>query len=115
MTAAGHYLNSVAAPPPALIQTGDWVVSFAVITVLFAFIFKILPNVSLKWGDVTIGAVLTSLLFTAGKSLLGVYLGILLVWVYYSAQVFYLSAEFTRVYACRRDSMFTALSAVASN
>jgi membrane protein len=119
-TAAGQYLNSVAAPPHALIQTADWFVSFVVITLLFAFIFKVLPSVSLKWGDVTIGAVLTSLLFTAGKSLLGVYLGrasftdtygaasslvILLVWVYYSAQVFYLGAEFTRAYACRRGPM----------
>jgi len=119
-TAAGQYLNSVAAPPHALIQTADWLVSFVVVTLLFAFIFKVLPSVSLKWGDVTIGAVLTSLLFTAGKSLLGVYLGrasftdtygaasslvILLVWVYYSAQVFYLGAEFTRAYACRRGPM----------
>jgi len=97
------------------------VVSFVVITVLFAFVFKVLPHVPLKWGDVTVGAVLTSLLFTAGKSLLGLYLGragfidtygaasslvILLVWVYYSAQVFYLGAEFTRAYACRHDPMF---------
>jgi membrane protein len=119
-TAAGQYLNSVAAPPHALIQTADWLVSFVVITLLFAFIFKILPSVSLKWGDVTIGAVLTSLLFSAGKSLLGAYLGrasftdtygaarslvILLVWVHYSAQVFYLGAEFTRAYACRRGPM----------
>jgi membrane protein len=105
-------------------------VSFVVITLLFAFIFKVLPSVSLKWGDVTVGAVLTSLLFTAGKSLLGVYLGratftdtygaasslvILLVWVYYSAQVFFLGAEFTRAYACRREPMSTALAAAASN
>jgi membrane protein len=130
LSAAGHYLNSVAAPPRALVQTADWVVSFVVITILFAFIFKVLPHVSLKSGDVTIGAVLTSLLFTAGKSLLGLYLGrasftdtygaasslvILLVWVYYSAQVFYLGAEFTRVYASRHDSVFTPLSATASN
>jgi membrane protein len=130
ISAAGRYLNSVAAPPRGLIQTADWVVSFVVITVLFAFIFKVLPNVPLKWSDVTVGAVLTSLLFTAGKSLLGVYLGrasftdtygtasslvILLVWVYYSAQVFYLGAEFTHVYACRRDPMVRPLSAAASN
>jgi membrane protein len=63
-TAAGQYLNSVAAPPHALTQTADWLVSFVVITLLFAFIFKVLPRVSLKWGYVTIGAVLTSLLFT---------------------------------------------------
>jgi membrane protein len=113
ISAAGEFLNSVAAPPRGLIRTADWVVSFAVITILFAFIFKVLPKVPMKWKDVTVGAVLTSLLFTAGKSLLAVYLGkasftdtygaasslvIVLVWVYYSAQVFYLGAEFTRAY-----------------
>jgi membrane protein len=120
ISAAGGYLNSMA-PPPALIQIVDWVVSFVVITVLFAFIFKVLPNVQIEWGDVIIGAVLTSLLFTAGKFLLGVYLGkagfmdtygaaaslvILLVWVYYSAQLLFFGAEFTRAYALRFGSMF---------
>jgi len=96
------------------------VVSFVVITVLFAFIFKVLPAVSLEWGDVIISAFLTSFLFTAGKSLLGMYLGkadfadsygaagslvILLVWVYYSAQVLFFGAEFTRAYACRFGSI----------
>lgn len=124
ISAADQYLNSVAAPPRALIRIADWVVSFAVITLLFAFIFKVLPKVPVKWQDVTVGAVLTSLLFTAGKVLLGVYLGkasftdtygaasslvIVLVWVYYSAQVFYLGAEFTRAYACRRGQMPAAL------
>ena len=120
--AAGKYLNSGAAPPTALVQTTDWVVSFVVITVLFAFIFKVLPSVPLRWGDVTLGAVLTSLLFAVGKFLLGVYLGksgftstygaagsliVVLVWVYYSAQVLFLGAEFTRAYACRFGSMRT--------
>jgi membrane protein len=118
--AAGKYLNSGAAPPEALVQTTDWVVSFVVITVLCAFIFKVLPRVPLEWGDVAIGAVLTSLLFAAGKFLLGLYLGrssftdtygaagslvIVLVWVYYSAQVLFLGAEFTRAYARRFGSM----------
>jgi len=118
--AAGRYLNSGAAPPEALVQTTDWVVSFVVVTVLFAFIFKVLPRVSLHWGDVAIGAVVTSLLFAVGKSLLGVYLGkagftdtygaagslvIILVWVYYSAQVLFLGAEFTRAYACSFGSL----------
>jgi len=122
ISAAGQYLKPVA-PPKILIQTADWVVFFVVITVLFAFIFKVLPNVSLEWGDVIIGAVLTSFLFTAGKSLLGVYLGkagfadtygaagslvILLVWVYYSAQVLFFGAEFTRAYACRFGSISAA-------
>jgi len=83
----------------------------------------------MKWEDATVGAVLTSLLFTAGKLLLAVYLGkasftdtygaasslvIVLVWVYYSAQVFYLGAEFTRAYACHRGQMSNALSGGAS-
>jgi membrane protein len=128
ISAAGQYLKSVATPPRVLIQTADWVVSFAVITVLFAFIFKVLPKVPMKWKDATVGAVLTSLLFTAGKSLLGVYLGkasftdtygaasslvIVLVWVYYSAQVFYLGAEFTRAYAGRHHQVATDLPAAA--
>jgi membrane protein len=122
ISAAGQYFKPVALPK-ALIQTVDWIVFFVVITVLFAFIFKVLPNVSLEWGDVIIGAVLTSFLFTAGKSLLGVYLGkggfsdtygaagslvILLVWVYYSAQVLFFGAEFTRAYACRFGSISLA-------
>jgi membrane protein len=118
--AAGKYLNSGAAPPEVLVETTDWMVSFVVITVLFAFIFKALPQVPLHWGDVTIGAFGTSLLFVAGKFLLGVYLGkagfadtygaagslvVILVWVYYSAQVLFLGAEFTRAYASRFGSM----------
>jgi membrane protein len=85
-----------------------------VITVLFAMIFKVLPDVKIAWRDVWIGAGLTSLLFTAGKSLLGLYLGrnstvsaygaagslvLLLLWVYYSAQILFLGAEFTRTFA----------------
>jgi membrane protein len=118
--AAGKYLALGAAPPQALVQSIDWVVSFVVITVLFAFIFKSLPRVPLHWGDVTLGAVMTSLLFAVGKILLGVYLAkadftdtygaagslvLVLVWVYYSAQVLYLGAEFARAYACRFGSM----------
>ncbi len=128
ISAAGQFLNSVAAPPRDLLRTVDWVVSFAVITILFAFIFKVLPKVPMRWKEVTVGAVLTSLLFTAGKSLLAVYLGkasftdtygaasslvIVLVWVYYSAQVFYLGAEFTRAYACHREQVSTPLSGEA--
>lgn len=117
--AAGKYLNSGLAPSETLIQGTDWVVSFVVLTVLFAFIFKVLPRVALEWSDVALGAVATSVLFAAGKSLLGVYLGragfattygatgsliLVLVWVYYSAQLLFLGAEFTRAYACRFGS-----------
>jgi len=121
LSAAGEYLD--ATPPRAVIQTVEWVVSFAVITALFAFIFKVLPAVRLKWGDVAAGALLTSLMLTAGKSLLAAYLGkagftqtygvagslvAFLVWVYYSAQVVFLGAEFTRAYALHFGSMASA-------
>ncbi|MGJ5815941.1 YihY/virulence factor BrkB family protein [Paludibaculum fermentans] len=117
---AGEYLRAIAAPPAALIRTADWVLTFVVITALLAFIFKVLPDVALEWSDVAVGAVLTSLLFAAGRFLLSVYLTeagfkdsygaagslvVLLVWVYYSAQVLYLGAEFTRAYTRRYGSM----------
>jgi len=120
---AGKYLRSVAPTSETFIRAVDWVVSFLVITAVLAFIFKVLPDVPLKWADVIVGATLTSLLFTAGKALLGIYLAkagftdtygaasslvILLVWIYYSAQVLYLGAEFTRVYAHRFGSLFKA-------
>jgi membrane protein len=93
--------------------------SFAVVTVLFAMIYKVLPDVELAWSDVWIGALMTSLLFTVGKWLIGLYLGnssvgsafgaagslaVVLVWVYYSAQILFLGAEFTQVYAHRYGS-----------
>jgi membrane protein len=118
--AAGKYLDSGVAAVPRLVQTTDWIVSFAAITALFAFIFKALPRVELRWSDVASGAVLTSVLFAGGKILLDIYLSkagfmdtygatgsmvLILVWVYYSAQVLYLGAEFTRAYACSVGSM----------
>jgi len=89
-------------------------VSFALVTVTFAMIYKVIPRVRIGWRDVWIGAAVTALLFAIGKSLIGVYLGrsglasafgatgsliLLLAWVYYSAQIFLLGAEFTKVYA----------------
>jgi membrane protein len=87
-----------------------------IITLLFAMIYKVLPDTDIAWGDVLIGAVVTSLLFAIGKFLIGLYLVyssvtsaygaagslvVVLVWVYYSAQIFYFGAEFTKVYATR--------------
>jgi membrane protein len=87
-----------------------------IITLLFAMIYKVLPDTDIVWGDVLIGAVVTSLLFAIGKFLIGLYLVystvtsaygaagslvVVLVWVYYSAQIFYFGAEFTKVYATR--------------
>ena len=114
------YFRLAGTAPPALIHSFDWLVSFALITLLFASIFRFLPAVRLKWRDVAAGALVTSILFTAGKFFLGVYLTeagfaekygaagslvVLLVWVYYSAQVVFLGAEFTRVYAMRFGSL----------
>ncbi len=88
--------------------------NYLVITVVFAMIYKIMPRVRIDWKDVWIGAAATSLLFTVGKFLIGVYIGrsgiasgfgaaaslvVVLVWVYYSAQIFLLGAEFTWAYA----------------
>jgi len=93
--------------------------SFLVITVVFAMIYKIIPRVHIDWKDVWVGATATSLLFTIGKFLIGVYIGrsgiasgfgaaasliVVLVWVYYSAQIFLLGAEFTWAYAHRFGS-----------
>jgi membrane protein len=114
------YLRSVAAPSPGVVRYVDFVVSFIAVMALFAFIFKILPNVTLEWADVIAGAVLSSLLFTGGKLLLNLYLTkvgfsdtygaagslvVLLVWIYYSAQMLYVGAEFAHVYASRYGSI----------
>lgn len=103
-----------------VISATSQVFSFVVILGLFAVIYKMLPEVRLSWGDVAMGALCTATLFTLGKHAIGVYLGnsavgssfgaagsvaALLVWVYYSAQVFFLGAEFTREYALTFGSL----------
>lgn len=97
-----------------LLQVANIVVGAIVITVLFALLYRLLPRARIAWRDVWVGAALTAILFTIGKFLLGIYLAkggvgspfgaagslaIVLVWVYYSAQIFVLGAEFTWVYA----------------
>ncbi len=92
----------------------NFLLSFILITIAFAMIYKVIPRVRVKWNDVWIGAVVTALLFTIGKFLIGLYIGktgvasgfgaagslvVVLIWVYYSAQIFLLGAEFTWVYA----------------
>jgi membrane protein len=93
--------------------------SFVVVTGLFAMIYKMLPSTRIAWGDVWMGAAVTSILFWAGKALIAFYLAhnavgsmygaagaiiVLIAWVYYSAQIFFLGAEFTRQYALRHGS-----------
>jgi membrane protein len=100
-------------------QALNLVVSFGLITVLFAFIFKYMPDVRMPWKDVWVGAAITSLLFSVGKLGLGMYLAknttanafgaagslvVVLLWVYYSAQILFFGAEITQVYAKQRGS-----------
>lgn len=100
--------------PAAVLESLNLVVSLAVITVLFALLFKFVPARKIAWRDVKVGALGTAFLFAIGKLLLGIYLGkasvgssygaagsliAVIVWVYYSAQIFFFGAEFTRVYA----------------
>jgi membrane protein len=107
----------------AVLQLVNFAVSFAIVTALFAAIYKIMPRAQIAWRDVWIGAVVTALLFNVGKFLIGLYLGksgvtsafgaagslvVLLIWVYYSAQIFLLGAEFTWTYAHSRGSRRSA-------
>jgi len=102
-----------------VLEALNFAISFALISVMFAAIYKVLPDVNLSWHDVLVGAVMTALLFTVGKFLIGLYLGrsavassygaagaliVVLLWVYYSAQIFLLGAEFTKIYASRRGT-----------
>ncbi|MEO6353988.1 MAG: YihY/virulence factor BrkB family protein [Burkholderiaceae bacterium] len=104
-------------------------ISFGVIAVLFAVIYKMLPRVSLTWHDVAIGALGTASLFVLGKYAIGLYIGnsgvassfgaagsmiALLLWVYYSAQIFFLGAEFTRQYALHMGSLRHTVAPAAS-
>jgi membrane protein len=97
----------------------DILVSFGFVTLLFALIYKYVPDVEIQWRDVWVGAALTSILFTIGKYLIGLYIGTsgvsstfgaagslitILIWVYYSSLIFFLGAEFTRVYATQYGS-----------
>jgi membrane protein len=107
-------LTTTLAIPAVVFLIAEGVISFLVITVLFALIYKLLPDAAIAWRDIWIGALVTALLFTAGKYGLGFYIGhssigsaygaagslvVVLVWIYYSAQIFLFGAEFTQVYA----------------
>jgi membrane protein len=114
LTAFGNYLNGVLPFGKIIIEALNVLVSLVLISILFAAIYKVLPDRPIEWREVIVGAVVTAVLFTIGKSLIGWYIGssavassygaagaliVLLLWVYYSAQIFLLGAEFTKVYA----------------
>jgi membrane protein len=114
LAALGQRFHASLPSPEFLLQSMDLIISYGVITILFALIYKLLPDLYLEWRDVIPGALFTALLFSTGKVVIGMYLGkatvasaygaagslvVLLFWVYYSAQIFFLGAEFTQVYA----------------
>lgn len=117
LTAFGNYINAVLPFGATILAVLNGVLSLSLLTVLFAAIYKVLPDCHVDWRDVAIGAVATAILFMIGKSLIGWYIGrsgvasgygaagaliIVLLWVYYSAQIFLFGAEFTKAYADHR-------------
>ncbi len=107
----GTYFKYLLPFSPFILESINLITSFVVISILFGFILKVLPDVELKFKDVWLGAILTSVLFTVGKTLIGLYIGnngvassfgaagsiiVLLLWVYYSSQILFFGAEFTK-------------------
>ena len=131
LSALGTYLTGVLPGAKTILQVVNFLVSFLLISFLFAAVYKILPDRKLSYRDVAVGAVATAFLFTIGKTLIGLYIGssnvassygaagalvIVLLWIYYSSQIFLLGAEFTKVWASHHGSAeaFAAVSAPAA-
>lgn len=117
ITATSDLINSYVKGGEIIGLVLNYFFSIAIITVLFAMMFKYLPDVKNRWRDVWLGAFITTLLFTLGKFLIGIYLGysdtasefgaagsliLILIWVFYSAQIFFLGAEFTKAYTMHK-------------
>jgi membrane protein len=127
LSAAGKYLS--AQLPEATMQIVGSLVSFAVIMMMFAMMFKWLPDTPVRWRDVLLGAAFTAALFEIGKLMIGIYIGkesldstfgaaaslvVLLIWVYYSSQIVLLGAEFTHSYATRQHFVASKTSQKSS-
>jgi membrane protein len=119
LAAFGGWLGRSVPQLDVLLPVLDLILSFGMTVLLFAMIYKYVPRETIPWGDVWVGAIVTALLFSIGKFMIGLYLGrssfnsaygaagsliVLLLWIYYSAQIFLLGAEFTRVFAYQRGS-----------
>lgn len=122
----GRWIEPVFGAWYALAALSNALASFAMITAMFAVIYKVMPRVRVQWRDVWTGALFTAMLFSLGRYLIGLYIGrsgvvtgfgaagslvVILLWVYYSAQIFLLGAEFTWVYANQFGSRKTAVKA----
>ena len=114
LTVVSAWLNTATPNTSFLLQGGNFLISFGLITLLFAIMFKILPDVQITWRVVWVGALVTSLLFNIGAFLIGLYLGyggaqsllgaagslvVLMIWISYSAQIVFFGAKFALVYA----------------
>ncbi len=119
LSALSEYVNAHLPFGHLILQAVNFLISFALNSVLFAAIYKVLPDTDLEWRDVLVGAVVTAFLFSIGKFLIGLYIGssavassygaagaliVALLWIYYSTQIFLLGAEFTKVYAHHHGS-----------
>jgi len=119
IAAAGKFLQGRMPIPESVLHIVSMVVTFIAVTILFALLYKFVPDVHIEWRDVAIGAAVTSLLFSIGKFLIAIYLGkagvastygaagslvVFIIWVYYSAQIVFMGAEFTHVFAERHGS-----------
>lgn len=128
-SAFGGWIGGLMPASELLLHVVNVAVSLAFTSVLFAMIFKLMPSTPVAWRDVGIGAVVTAVLFEAGKVLIGLYIGksgitesfqaagslvVLLAWVYYAAQIFLLGAEFTKVYADEHGSCSAARATAAT-
>jgi len=123
LAALGKFFSGLLPLPAAMMEAANALLSFVVVTFMFAVIYKLLPDVKLAWRNVLTGAAVTAVLFTIGKTLIGLYLGrstvasvygaagsliVILLWVYYSAQIVFFGAEFTKVYSRRFDTIAMA-------
>jgi membrane protein len=119
LAAVNSYMSGLIPGAESVFQVIHFVIAFGVVTLLFAMMYRFLPDVKIAWRDVWIGAAITALLFTIGKFLIGLYLGhssaasvfgavgslvVVLLWIYYSTQILFFGAELTQVYARRYGS-----------
>lgn len=123
LAAASKFFSGLLPVPAFVLSIANFLFSFLGISILFGLILKYVPETKVEWRDVRVGAIVTALLFTIGKSLLGLYLGkaspgsaygaagslvVMVIWIYYSAQIFFFGAEFTHVYAHADDPLAPA-------
>lgn len=121
LSLVGNFVGGLVPGFGFVAQSLNFIVSLGIVMLLLAMIYKIVPDAPVAWGDVSLGAGLTALLFTLGKLVIGLYLGnsgvaspygaagsiiVILIWVYYSAQILFLGAEFTQVFARRYGSHY---------